>query len=587
MYFPQKLNRRIILNLEALCHIQKSNYAYAYSEEELHIRLRTAKDDCKKVMLVISQKHLWAQKKKYVMKKVASDRYFDYYQYNYVTVDSRLGYYFEVSDGEKTFVYCESGVLEAFDDQYAYFHYFQFPFINKIDLHEIPLWTHEAIFYQIFVDRFCKGKTKPNPKTLTPWGQLPEPNSFYGGDLQGIIDKLDYLQDLGINGIYLTPIFQSPSNHKYDTTDYGKIDEAFGDKETLCELISNAHQRGIRVILDGVFNHSGYFFAPFQDVLENGQNSPYKDWFHIKSFPVSSNPLNYRTFGTTPEMPKLNTANPELKKYLLDTVAYWTNETGIDGWRLDVSDEIDHNFWRALRKLVKEINSDAVIIGENWHNAYPWLMGDQFDSVMNYPVTKACIRFFATQEDNAQAFADQLSGCLMWNSEQVNFAMLNLLDSHDTMRFLTWCGGNKDKLKLAVLFLFSYVGIPCTYYGSEIGTEGNGDPDCRRTFDWNTKHWDQNLFHFYKKVISIRKEQKALKFGTVNMYVKDNIFFLERTFEKQTIVTVINNNELPQIASLPCQHAQNLLTQERLTGDAAVLPLKIPTYTGSIYLLDN
>lgn len=573
------------MNLQALYHQPKSNYAYAYSETELHIRLRTAKNDCSKVMLVISLKHIWSDKKKYEMNKVASDRYFDYYQYDYVTDDPRLGYYFELSDGEKTLIYSESGISKTFDDEYAYFHYFQFPFINPIDLHRVPEWVHEAVFYQIFVERFCNGDTRNDPQPLTLWKELPKPKSFYGGDLQGIINKLDYLQDLGINVLYLTPIFQSPSNHKYDTTDYRKIDEAFGDKETLCQLVSQAHQKGIRVILDGVFNHSGYLFAPFQDVLKNGENSEYKDWFHIRSFPVSCNPLSYRTFGTTPEMPKLNTSNSELKKYLLDTVAFWTKETGIDGWRLDVSDEIDHNFWRAFRKAVKGINSDAVIIGENWHNAYPWLMGDQFDSVMNYPVTKACVQFFAMQKDNAQDFADNLSGFLMWNSEQVNFAMLNLLDSHDTMRFLTWCGGNVERFKLAVLFLFSYIGIPCTYYGSEIETQGNGDPDCRRTFDWNETHWNQELYKFYKHIILIRKEQKALQYGSITLYAKDDVFFLKRTYEKQVIVTVINNTALPKTISLNCQKAEDILTQTEYEGSLNNLFLTMSPYSGSMYLL--
>jgi glycosidase len=553
------------LNLQGFCHIPKSNYAYAYTDKDLDIRLRTAKDDCTEVRVVISLKHRWQDKKAYQMEKIASDRLFDYYQYRFHTEDSRLGYYFEVSDGTQTLVYSESGFTDTFDDQNAYFHYFQYPYINATDLHRIPDWVHSTIFYQIFVERFCNGDRTNDPKPLTPWGQPPKSQSFYGGDLQGVLDKLPYLQELGVSGIYLTPIFQSPSNHKYDTTDYRKVDRMFGSKELLCNLVRQAHKAGIRVVLDGVFNHSCWSFAPFQDVLERGEQSPYKDWFHIDSFPVGrfteeeahdyTKPpdlarLNYRVFGTSPSMPKLNTENPELKAYLLDTVSMWTKDTGIDGWRLDVSDEVNHGFWRDFRKTVKAINPEALIIGENWHDAFPWLQGDQFDSVMNYPVTKSCIQFFARREVDAAQFAGDLSGYLMRNSEQVDFAMLNLLDSHDTMRFLTWCGGDKRLLRMAVLFLFSYVGMPCIYYGSEIGMEGGGDPDCRRTFDWNRANWDEDLFHFYQQIIALRKTAKALQYGTIRMYAKEGVFYLVRACGESRLVTVLNNTDQEKMIAL-------------------------------------
>jgi cyclomaltodextrinase / maltogenic alpha-amylase / neopullulanase len=555
--------RRIILNLQALYHNPKSNYAFAYNTHELHIRLRTAKDDCKSAVLVIAKKHAWMEKQKFQMKKVATDRYFDYYQYNYVTNDPRVGYYFLISDGKTTHVYSESGVTKAFDDEYAYFHYFQYPFINPIDVHTIPQWVHEAVFYQIFVERFCNGDRSNDPQNVSPWKELPKPKSFSGGDLQGILKKLDYLKELGINGLYLTPIFESPSNHKYDTTDYRKIDPSFGDKDLLCQLVKQAHKKGIRIILDGVFNHSGYFFAPFQDVLKNGARSQYADWFHFLEFPENGHKPKYRCFGTSPNMPKLNTSNPQLKQYLFDTVAYWMKETGIDGWRLDVSDEVDHQFWRDFRKLVKDINPEAVIIGENWHNSYPWLMGDQFDGVMNYPVTKSCIQFFASQEISAEEFAEDLYAYLMRYSDQANFCMLNLLDSHDTMRFLTWCQGDIKKLMLAILFLFSYVGIPCTYYGTEIGMEGNGDPDCRRTFDWEESHWDKELLAFYKRVIAFRKKCKPLQYGTIKMWANDGVFYLERECGHEKVLTVLNRTKEGKNIVLPAGKAMEWVTTEK------------------------
>lgn len=561
------------MNLEAIYHSGKSNYAYAFNDHELHIRLRTAKNDVSEVFVYIALKHLWHEKKKYAMRKVASDRLFDYYQFNYVTDDTRLGYYFELSDGKSTVIYSESGFSETFDDENSYLHYFQYPYINDIDVCKVPDWVHEAVFYQIFVDRFYNGDKSNDPENLSAWNELPTPKSFYGGDLEGIIQKLGYLEDLGINGIYLTPIFKSPSNHKYDTADYRMVDEAFGDKETLKRLVSKAHEKGIRIILDGVFNHCGFLFAPFQDVLKNGDRSYYKDWFHIDSFPVSTDPVNYRVFSQCPYMPKLNTSNPDLKKYIFDTVEYWTRETGIDGWRLDVSDEVDHCFWRDFRKLVKGINKDAVIIGENWHNAYPWLMGDQFDSVMNYPLTKSCVEFFAQGKINAELFVCDLYHYLMRYYDQVNYTMLNLLDSHDTVRFLTCCGNDKRKLKLAVLFLHCYVGIPCTYYGSEIGLAGKGDPDCRRTFDWNEDHWDKELRDFYKKVIKIRKTHQSLKAGTIKMHADGGLVFIEREADSEKTLVILNNTENSRPVTLPCGEATELLSGRSYKNKATIPPM--------------
>src|SRR5699024_5658775 len=208
----------------------------------------------------------------------------------------------------------------------------------------------------------------------------------------GIIKHLDYLVDLGINGIYFTPIFKAHSNHKYDTIDYMEIDPQFGDKSTFKELVKACHEKGIRIMLDAVFNHSGYYFSQFQDVLEKGENSKYKNWFHIKDFPIQTDPVpNFDSFAFTSHMPKLNTEHPDVKQYLLDVATYWIKEFDIDGWRLDVANEVDHQFWREFRTAVKSVKQDVYILGEIWHDSMPWLQGDQFDAVMNYPFTNSAI----------------------------------------------------------------------------------------------------------------------------------------------------------------------------------------------------
>lgn len=539
------------MNLEAINHIPKSSDAYAYGEHTLHIRLRTAKGDALLAELVYGIKYDWMNYKTVPMKRILTDTHYDYYQANLELTDTRIGYYFKIQGKEESVCYTEAGFLEEFPDDMSYCYFYQYPYINKADVHKQPAWVRDAVFYQIFVERFFNGDENNSPKDLVPWDSEPKPKSFFGGDLKGILKKLDYLAELGINGLYLTPIFESPSNHKYDTVDYREIDRYFGDKEDLKELIRRSHEMGIKIILDAVFNHCSENFPPFLDVKEKGKESPYRDWFIIEDYPLNKEPLNYQTFGYVSYMPKLNTSNAELKKYLFDTVRYWMEEFDIDGWRLDVSDEIDHCFWREFRKLVKDIKGDAVIIGENWHNAYPWLMGDQFDSVMNYPVTKLCLDYFARNIIGAKEFEEGLSTLLMRYADQVNEAMLNLLDSHDTERFLYTCKENKGYLRNAAAFLFGYTGIPCTYYGTEIGMTGAYDPGCRRGFDWEREHWDKNLYDYYRKLIQIRKEENALKYGTISFHSQGKLFVMKRSVEKETIYIVINNTEEGGLFELP------------------------------------
>jgi len=567
------------MKIEALCHIPKSNYAYAYKGNELHIRMRTAKDDLKQVNLIFGNKYEWYQKQqKHSMKKVYSDLYYDYFQYDIVEEDCRIGYYFELVDEIETLYYTEVGMVSEFNNELAYCYFFQYPYINPADVHEQPFWVHDAVFYQIFVERFHNGNPQNSPSNLSKWEDAPGPRSFFGGDLQGIINKLGYLQELGINGIYLTPIFTSPSNHKYDIVNYYEIDPFFGDEKIFRELVDQAHGKGIKIILDAVFNHSSNEFLPFRDVVLNGKESIYFDWFFIDGSSIMTNPPNYRTFGNVGYMPKLNTANPELKKYLLDSVRYWTSKYHIDGWRLDVSDEIDHQFWRDFRTVVKGFNQEAIIIGENWHNALPWLLGDQFDSVMNYPVTKLCLDFFANKKIDAKTFEYQLSTYLMRYPDQVNEAMLNLLDSHDTERFLYSAKGYKASLKNAAAFLFAYKGIPCTFYGTEIGMTGSHDPGCRKGFEWREDNWDMDLYRRYQLLMLLRKNEKALQKGKIEFDSREQLFIMKRIYGQETIVVLINQSQQEQVyeQSLPEGFmAVELLRDEKMNVTNNIITIKI------------
>ena len=337
------------------------------------------------------------------------------------------------------------------------------------------------------------------PSGLQPWGAPPTPHGYQGGDLRGVIEHLDTLVDLGINAIYFTPVFRSASNHRYHTHDYYQVDPLLGGNEALADLLDAAHGRGIRVVLDGVFNHASRGFFQFNDILENGPESAYLDWFTVEDWPLrpyGSKQPNYRCWWGNPALPKFNTNTPAVREFLWDVGRHWI-EFGIDGWRLDVPGEIDDDaFWREFRRRVKAANPEAYIVGEVWGDADRWLQGDQFDAVMNYGVARAALGFFAAQtfdreyrpggfhlhEMGARQFVREIERQTKRYPWPIVQTQLNLLDSHDTARFITQAGGDRSALALALLFLMTIPGAPCIYYGTEIGMAGGPDPDCRRAF---------------------------------------------------------------------------------------------------------
>ena len=504
-----------------------SQYSFAYGEQELRIRLRTAKDDVEQVTLIYAVKYEWLQERKtVVMQKSFSDALFDYYTAALYVPDPRIGYVFYLKSGQEAYYYSEEGLTVDYDHEKSYYNFFQYPYINSIDVHRPVDWCDRAVFYQIFIDRFCMGNTHKDTAYIDRrWGQIPDPKGFYGGDLQGIIQKLGYLQGLGVTAIYLTPVFRSPSNHKYDTIDYYTVDAMFGSNEDLRRLVQEAHGRGIRVILDAVFNHCSMYCPQFQDVIEQGKNSRYFDWFIIHGERPDVQRCNYECFAACNYMPKWNTNNVQVQDYLLNIALYWMRECGIDGWRLDVADEVSHDFWRRFRKEVKRLSPQAILIGESWHDANAWLHGDEFDGIMNYSFTKACIDFFAKGTRTAQSFCGRLSELLMRNTDQVDQMMLNLLDSHDTERFLTLVGEDRAKLRCALAVLFFFPGMPCICYGTEIGMVGEYEPDSRRTFDWNEEHWDRELQEIVRKLAKLRKEKMG---SGVKLYTQGDLFVIER-----------------------------------------------------------
>jgi cyclomaltodextrinase len=436
-----------------------------------------------------------------------------------------------------------------------------------------PEWVKDAVFYQIFPDRFACSDQLAKPSNLEPWDEPPTAYGFKGGDLLGVAERLDYLQDLGVTALYLNPIFQSAANHRYHTYDYCQVDPILGGNDSLRTLLQEAHKRDMRVVLDGVFNHASRGFFQFHHILENGPASPYVDWFIVKTYPLRpyhapKGQQGYEAWWNLPGLPKLNIRTPAVREFLWDVGAYWI-EFGVDGWRLDVPSEIDDDgFWREFRRRVKGANPEAYIVGEIWHDAQRWLQGDQFDAVMNYLFARACLGLFIGDDLlraevaksgyyqidtlDVEQFAAEIDRVLALYPQQVTEVQLNLLGSHDTPRFKTLARGDTSPYRLATLFQMTYPGAPCIYYGDEIGMEGQHDPGCRAAFPWDEAQWDLGLRDYVRRCIALRKAHPALRRGSLTwLLVGQGILAYGRRFEGETVLVILNTAREPVTPSVP------------------------------------
>lgn len=574
-----------MINRHAIYHRSKTNYAYAYDEKTVHIRIRTARDNVKTVYLMTDHPDGWEAtdgtewnwKKQYIpMEKEYSTTLFDYWFIAYQPKDYKMRYGFIVENSEEKLAYVERGFFAADDESIKndINSYFAFPYIHEADIFNVPHWVKETNWYQIFPERFNNGdKMNDEPHTV-PWDTMPPRNDVpYGGDIRGIIEKLDYLQELGINGLYLTPIFISPTMHKYDTINYLEIDPSFGTKAEFKELVEVAHQKGIRIMLDAVFNHIGSESLEFQDVIKNGEKSKYFQWFHIEKWPVTTSEgkllaENYRNFSSN--MPKLNTENTEVIEYLLDIATYWIREFDIDAWRLDVANEVDHTFWRKFREVVKTVNPDLYILGETWHDSQAWLNGDQFDGTMNYPLTKPIIEWVATGTIDGIHFQESFVEAILRYSQNVNEGMFNLLDSHDTPRLLTVAGENIERVKICYALLYATIGNPCIFYGSELNVSGGQDPACRVPMPWDRVGNLDTLYSYIQKLIALRSAYPVI--GNQGSFrfldVEKNQLLFERYNETESVYYLINLEDKPITKVMPVclqqQRVLNLLSDEEI-----------------------
>lgn len=573
--------------------------------EEVHLRFRTGRENVDEVILVFDEQ-------RYTMQKVANDKMFDYYEYTVKLGDSRVEYYFEVHSGHMVCYFNSVGVCSSVENYYNF---------SITPSFQTPDWAKGAIIYQIFVDRFYNGDRSNDVETdeyfyigegthkNSDWMKYPremDVREFYGGDIAGVMQKLDYLQDLGVEAIYLNPIFVSPSNHKYDIQDYDYIDPHFGrivkndgenlqrdengnliihdpehpnkdatryicrvtDKENLeasnqlfIEFVEEVHRRGMKVILDGVFNHCGSFNkwldreCIYEDApgYEKGafvsKDSPYRTFFKFREDTWPYN-VNYDGWWGHDTLPKLNyEESPKLYEYIMRIARKWVSPPyNVDGWRLDVAADLgqtaeyNHHFWHEFRRNVKEANPNAIVLAEHYGDPTEWLKGDQWDTVMNYDAFMEPLTWFLTGvEKHSDEYRGDLIGnadaffCSMrhymtrFNTQSLQVAM-NELSNHDHSRFLTRTnhqvgrissrgadaaneGVNKNLFRMAVLMQMTWPGAPTIYYGDEAGLCGWTDPDSRRAYPWG--HEDEELIQYHKELIRIHKEHQVLRTGSI------------------------------------------------------------------------
>lgn len=613
----------------SIIHEPKSAMSYAYDENTLHLRLKTARDDIKNVEVMAVDPFNWIprgdgtkiydfDKSSVVKLTMEKEQVTSDHDCWFAAISDikwkRIKYCFIIkNDNEKYIIGSRFKAPYSENENILYnlSNYYNYPYINEEDIYQAPDWVSGTVWYQVFPERFYNG-SPDDGRDVLPWGSDVSDgyHKKFGGNLAGIIKKLDYIKEAGFNGIYLNPIFESPSSHKYDTTNYFKIDNEFGDNEIFGTLVEEAHKRGIKVMLDAVFNHCGFLHPFWQDVLDKGEDSRYYDCFYIidprkpyfqgelvNGLPVACprKLLNYRTFGYEQNMPKWNTGNPIVRDYLLKAATYWIEQYHIDGWRLDVSNEISHDFWRDFRKRVKSVNPDVYILGENWDNSYPWLQGDQFDGVMNYQFLLTVWDFFGTEdrsgaEYHAADFKQSVSKLLIDYPRNIVNNLFNLLDSHDTDRILHIVNGNKDIVKLAYIFMLTFPGTPCIFYGSEIGM-GGGEHNNRQCMIWEEEEQDKELFDFIKKLIAFRKEKESFRtadFKWIELCTCSKTVLYQKTTPKEILFVLLHNGEKTEILNLPQElkgmEVTDCISTSKINLDESI---ELRPYDFRIYEMEN
>lgn len=534
-----------MITQQAVTHIPLSQYAFANSERSLTLRLRCAAGELERCVLWYGDRVQPDDPVRFTpleMERTAHELDFDYYEVTFDSPYPRVCYYFELNGGnEALYLYAD-----IFSPQLPLerSEFYQYPFLRREEIATVPDWLKHAVVYNIFPDSFASGKRSiRGTPSETAWKNGLTLKSRLGGTIRGIRENLDYIAGLGFNCLYLNPIFTAGEYHKYDLLDYFHVSPNLGTDEEFRELVEQAHSLGLRVMIDGVFNHCSWHFFAFDDVVRSGEASRYQDWFYDLPLPVSRPPEGtapgYASFAYEPKMPKLNTSNPEVRDYFMAVCAHWIREYHVDGWRLDVANEVDREFWRAFRRTARAIDSNSVMIGEIWENAESWLRGDMFDSAMNYDFRKHCRDFFAVGRINAAQFSARITQMLHRYPTGIMQGQLNLLDSHDVSRFLSLCGNDLNRLRLAEVFLFTMPGTPCVFYGDELGIGGTSEENYRGAMPWDDPPCD--LRDFFQSLVSLRREDDVLALGSWRpLCAEGQLYIYARRLGNRTVTVALN-----------------------------------------------
>ncbi len=546
------------MNLAAIRHRSTGSDCYALNSDTVVLNLWT--DHSVKAVSVVSEDpfiHELHRRRAWDGKPTPMRRLYELAHQVVWTAElkpayKRLQYYFVVEDEDERLGVFENKICPMEERDRISTEYFKFPWINPSDVIAPPDWVRDTVWYQIMPDRFARSSNAPSDPKFRRWGDFSDPHfgDLYGGNLRGIRERLPYLRQLGVSGIYLTPIFLSNSNHKYNTFDYYKVDPDFGTEQDLRALVQNAHALGMRIMLDAVFNHCGTEFFAWKDVCEKGRESPYFDWFFINrddfvkdDFSVADG--RFYTFSFWAGMPKLNTNNPEVQRYFTDLCVHWVGDLGIDGIRFDVGDEISHSFLRRVNAAVKAKKPETFLLGEIWFDAIGWLGGCEYDSVMNYPFTGAVGDFWRDREMTARDFMHRLNFCRSLYPRQINEAIFSFLDTHDTARVRESCQ-NQDEMLQKLAILLTMAGTPCLYYGTEIAMKGAHTPYNRSTMPWD--EIDAGKFDRFKSkvgaLVHVRNTQPDLRRDEMTFFFDESLPRLVG-YRKGAVTVLLNAGDTP------------------------------------------